>query len=90
MSETKWRAAQINTSETPWAVIDGNGPHGDQIVAGYVRTESSAHKLAAADDLYEALKGLLAYADHFTTADHGDCTCPHCVARAALRKARGD
>ena len=41
-----------------------------------------------APDLLTALEGLVAYADHYTTTDHGDCTCPHCVARAAIAKAK--
>lgn len=52
-----WRRAQINATDKPWAVI-GQGPHGDEIVAGYLRTEADAAVIAAALDLLALLKEL--------------------------------
>jgi hypothetical protein len=41
------RAANIGGVEKGWAVINANGPHGDEIVAGYL-TESDARICLAA------------------------------------------
>ena len=66
----------------------------------FVLTEESvanANLIAAAPDLYAALKGLL---DAYTQSDESYCDCredhgegfpcPACIGRAALAKARGE
>lgn len=51
-------ARQVNQTERPFAVITPNGPHGDEIVAGYM-TEGDAHLYAAAPDMLALLKELI-------------------------------
>jgi len=47
---TEWRAAKINDTERPWAVI-GQGEFGDEIIAGNIRDEQTAILLASARTL---------------------------------------
>lgn len=79
-----WRVAQINATDKPWAVI-GQGPHGDEIVAGYLRTEADARLIAAAPDMLAALQVLLASASYSTDA----MDAAEAQARAAIAKAEG-
>ena len=68
----------------------GDGRYYNSIPRDAEISLANARLIAAAPDLLTALEGLVAYADHYTTTDHGDCTCPHCVARAAIAKAKGE
>ncbi len=44
----RYRAARINHSDRPWAVIDGEGPLGDVIVAGWIAEGDRAQRIADA------------------------------------------
>lgn len=47
-------ARRVNHDPRPYAVINPNGPHGDEIVAGYL-SEADATLYAAAPDLFDEL-----------------------------------
>jgi len=51
-------ALRINDTAKPYAVINPRGPHGDEIVGGYIN-EADAHLYAAAPDLLRAAKRAL-------------------------------
>jgi hypothetical protein len=42
----KLRATQINTDNRPWAIINANGPHGDEFVAWNLSADAAAACLA--------------------------------------------
>ena len=51
-------ARRINSDPKPFAVINPNGPFGDEIVAGFLK-EADAVLYAAASDLLAALKRIV-------------------------------
>jgi hypothetical protein len=70
--------------KNPWAVINPRGPHGDEIVAGYL-AEDDAKFYAASPSMFEALEAvavdIAASGRHyqscamFDTNKPGECTC---------------
>ena len=82
-------ARRINTETKPFAVINPNGPCGDDLIAGFLN-EADAILFAAASDMEDALR---TSAPHlcFALCKHSERHHPICDAnRAALKKARGE
>lgn len=83
-------ARRINGTERPWAVINPNGPHGDEFVAGYLN-EADATLYAAAPDLLEALNLMTKETELSGNHEAKDFGWPKAyqAARAAILKATG-
>ena len=45
-SRVRYQPRRINFTDRPWAVIDSQGPFGDEIATGWIRTEDKANRLA--------------------------------------------
>ena len=59
MTNSEWKARQINDGAAPWSVIDPNGAHGDTIIAGYIKSEEHARLVTRLFNLYLAGKAMV-------------------------------
>lgn len=80
--------------EAPWLVLDPDSSTTDPILRGEIHcgNPANARLIAAAPDLLEALRGLLADVQEYQTINHlgGENNHRQVFARAAIAKATGE